>query len=173
MYTGCMPYDTVWFTKKATTQSCIQISERFSLSNPGHVIREPSHNGLGAASLQGPWTLHASKQSSHGSLAADNTHGDWLGATQGGHGFPKMGDDSTCTVLSYQLEDAVHQSHTMYNMALMSQLFHKLAESHGQASMEVEVVSRETSHIDKSKPAIINADTTPQTWWNHTIVLVN
>ena len=24
-------------------------------------------------------TFHASKQSSHGSLAADNTHGEWLG----------------------------------------------------------------------------------------------
>ena len=188
------------FTKKATTQSDIQGSERFSLSNPGHVIREPSHNGLGAAILQGPWTLHASKQSSHCSLAADNTHGDRLGATQGGHGSPNMGDDSTGTVLSYQLEDAVYQSNTMYHMALMSQLFHSLAESHGQASMEVEeevshtatlhrpqvqirqwalqcrtgtcmaiqygnqdtpgssgipMLSRETSHIDKSKPVVM------------------
>ena len=80
------------------------------------------------------------KQSSHGSLAADNTHGDWLGATQGGDGSPNLGDDSTGTVLSYQLEDAVYQSNTMYmyNMALLGQLFHPLAESHGQASMEVE-----------------------------------
>ena len=138
MYTGCMPYDTVCFTMKATTQSGFQGSERFSLSNPGHVIREPSHNGLGAARLQGPWTLHASKQSSHGSLETDNTHRDWLGATQGGDGSPNMGDDSTGTVLSYQLEDAVYQSNTMYNMALSGQLFHPLAESHGQASMEVE-----------------------------------
>ena len=108
MYTGVMHYDTVGFTKKATTQSGIQASKRFLLSDPGHVIWEPSHNGLGAARLQGPWILHASKQSSHGSLAADNTHGDWLGATQGGDGSPNMGDDSTGTVLSYQLEDAVY-----------------------------------------------------------------
>ena len=37
-------------------ESGIQVSERFSLSDPGHVIREPSHNGLGAVTLQGPWT---------------------------------------------------------------------------------------------------------------------
>ena len=60
-------------------------------------------------------TFHASKQSSHGSLAADNAHGDWLGATKGGHGSPNMGDDSTGIVLSYQLADAVHQSKTMDN----------------------------------------------------------
>ena len=53
-------------------------------------------------------------------------------------GLITWGDDSTGNVLSYQLEDAVHQSNTMYNMALMSKLFHPLAESHGQASMEVE-----------------------------------
>ena len=57
---------------------------------------------------------------------------------KGGHGSPNMGDDSTGTVLSYQLTDAVYQSNTMDNLALMSQLFHPLAESHRQASMEVE-----------------------------------
>ena len=76
------------------------------------------------------------KQSSYGLLAVDNTHGDWPGAIQGGDASPNMGDDSTGTVLSYQLEDAVYQSNTMYNMALMGQLFHPLAESHGQASVE-------------------------------------
>ena len=74
--------------------------------------------------------FYACKQSSHGSLAADNTHGD----SQGGHVSPSMGDDSTGTVLSYQLADVVYQSNTMDNLALMSQLFHPLAESHGQAS---------------------------------------
>ena len=56
---------------------------------------------------------------------------------KGGHGSPNMGDDSAGTVLSYQLADAVHQSNAMDSLALMSQLFHPLAESHGQASMEV------------------------------------
>ena len=57
---------------------------------------------------------------------------------KGGYGSPNMGDNSTGTVLSYQLADAVYQSNTMDNLALMSQLFDPLAESHGQASMEVE-----------------------------------
>ena len=61
----------------------------------------------------------------------------WL-PPKGGHGSPNMGDDSTGTVLSYQLADVVYQSNTMDNLALMSQLFHPLVESHGQASMEVE-----------------------------------
>ena len=42
------------------------------------------------------------------------------------------------TVWSYQLADAVYQSNTMDNLALMSQLFHPLAEFHGQTFMEVE-----------------------------------
>ena len=49
-----------------------------------------------------------------------------------------MGDDSTGTVLTYQLADTVYQSNTMDNLALMGQLFHPLAESHGQAYMEVD-----------------------------------
>ena len=59
---------------------------------------------------------------------------------KGGHGSHNMGDDSTGTVLSYQLADDVYQyqSNTMDNLALMSQLFHPLTESHRQASMEVE-----------------------------------
>ena len=54
---------------------------------------------------------------------------------KGGHGSPNMGDDSTGTVLSYQLADDVYQSNTMDNLALMR---HPLAESHGQTSIEVE-----------------------------------
>ena len=61
-----------------------------------------------------------------------------MGTPNGGHGSPNMGDDSTGTVLSYQLADAVYQSNTMDNLALMSQLFHPLAESHGKTSVEME-----------------------------------
>ena len=57
---------------------------------------------------------------------------------KGGHGSPNMVDDSTATVLSYQLTYAVHQSNTMDNLALMGPLFHPLTESHGKASLEVE-----------------------------------
>ena len=54
----------------------IQTSERFSSSDPRHVIQEPSHNGLGGSHIARTMdTFHASKQSSHGSLAADNTLG--------------------------------------------------------------------------------------------------
>ena len=132
MYIGFMPYDTVWSTKKATNQSDIQGSERFSLSNPGHVIRKPSHNGLGQPDCKdhGHFMSVRSWAMSHWQLTT-------LMETSG-HRSPNMGDDSTGTVLSYQLEDAVCQSNTMYNMALIGQLFHPLAESHWQASMEVE-----------------------------------
>ena len=77
-------------------------------------------------------TFHASKQPSHGSLAADNTHVDWLGhlrvdtgfLTRGGiHGSSFVTPASRCTVNS---------------MTLGSQLFHPLAESHGKAAMEME-----------------------------------
>ena len=127
-----MPYDTDWFNKKATTQSGIQASERISLSDPGHVIREPSHNSLGAATLQGPWTHFmpvSSRAMAHWQLTTLLVTG-WV-PPKGGHGSPNMGDDSTGTVLSYRLADAVYQSITMDNLALMSQLFLPLTESHG------------------------------------------
>ena len=84
------------------------------------------------------WGQPYCKGHGHMSLAADNTHGDWLVPPKGGHGSPNMGYDSTGAVLSYQLADAVYQSNTMDNLALMSQLFHALAESLGQSYMEVE-----------------------------------
>ena len=87
-----MPYDTVWFTKKATTQSGIQASERFPLSDPGQVIREPSHNGLGAATLQGPWTHFMPV--SCGAMAhwqlTTLMGTDWV-PPKGDHGSPNMG----------------------------------------------------------------------------------
>ena len=129
-----MSYDTVWFTNKATTQSGIQARERFSLSDPGHVMREPSHNGLGSATLQGPWTHFmpvGSRAMAHWQLTTLMGTG-WVQSV-GGHGSPNMGVDSTGTASSYQLADAVYLSNTMDNLALMSPLVHPLAEFHGQA----------------------------------------
>ena len=69
-------------------------------------------------------TCHASKQSSHAA-------------------------DSTGTVVSCQLTNAVYQLNTMDNLAVMSQLFHTLAESHGQASMYVEEKVSPTASIHR------------------------
>ena len=81
-----MPYDMVWFTKKATTQSGIQASERFCLSDPGHVIREPSHNGLGH------FMPVSSRAMAHWQLTTLMGTG-WV-PPKGGHGSsPNMGDD--------------------------------------------------------------------------------
>ena len=70
---------------------------------------------------------------------------------KGGHGSPNMVDDSTGTVLSYQLTDAVYQSNTMDNLALMGPLFHPLTESHEQASMEVEEKVSPTASLHSSQ----------------------
>ena len=87
-----MTYDTVWFTKKATTQSGIQASERFSLSNPGYVIWEPSDNGLGTATLQAPWTYFmpvSSRAMAYWQLTTLMGTG-WV-PIKGGHGSPNIG----------------------------------------------------------------------------------
>ena len=100
----------------------------------------PSHNvwGQPQGQPQGPWTHFmpvSSRAMDHWQLTT-LMGTDWV-TPKGGHRSPNMGDYSTGTVLSFHLADAVYQSNTMDNLALMSQLFHPLAESHGQTSMEV------------------------------------
>ena len=65
-------------------------------------------------------TCHASKKPSHGSLAADNTHVDWV-LPEDSHGSTDMREDFTGPTLLYQLVDDVYEYHTMDNMALISQ----------------------------------------------------